>query len=211
MWFSRKIYHYAELSSALAGSPKVCKIKVWRTSVFGVRFSSVIVTGHSSFTPMRILFQCPACERSRLADVGPQTTVLECQNCQWERPVRTADLESGLPRRCLVCGCDDLWRQKDFPQRLGLAMVALGAVLSTIAWAYYEPAIALGILLAFALADMVLFVVMKDVLVCYRCHARYRDAVLTEDHPRFNLETAERYRQEAARLKDSRRTADSAP
>jgi hypothetical protein len=79
-------------------------------------------------------------------------------------------------------------------------MVVLGAVLSTIAFALYMPLTALGVLLAFALVDLLLFTFMKDVLVCYRCHARYRDARLEDDHPRFNLETAERYRQEAARL-----------
>jgi cytochrome c553 len=115
-----------------------------------------------------------------------------------------------------VCGCDDLWRQKDFPQRVGLAMVALGAILSTIAWAYHMPATALGVLLGFALVDLVLFTVMKDVLVCYRCHARYGDVTFRDDQPRFNLETAERYRQEAARLEearrgDSRRPAGSPP
>ena len=79
-------------------------------------------------------------------------------------------------------------------------MVVLGAVLSTIAFALYMPLTALGVLLAFALVDLLLFTFMKDVLVCYRCHARYRHANLEADHPRFNLETAERYRQEAARL-----------
>jgi len=79
-------------------------------------------------------------------------------------------------------------------------MVALGAILSTIAWAYHLPATALGVLLAFALVDLLLFAFMKDVLVCYRCHARYRHADLGEDYPRFSLEKAERYRQEAARL-----------
>ncbi len=79
-------------------------------------------------------------------------------------------------------------------------MVALGAILSTIAWAYHLPATALGVLLGFALVDLLLFTFMKDVLVCYRCNARYRDAALGEDYPRFNLEKAERYRQEAARL-----------
>ncbi len=79
-------------------------------------------------------------------------------------------------------------------------MVALGAILSTIAWAYHLPATALGVLLAFALADLLLFTFMKDVLVCYRCQARFRHADLGEDYPRFNLETAERYRQETARL-----------
>lgn len=160
---------------------------------------------------MRILFQCPSCEHSRLSEVGLESGSLDCEGCHWSREIRPEDLAAGRPQRCLVCGCDDLWRQKDFPQRLGVAMVALGAILSTIAWAYYMPATALGVLLAFALADLVLFVVMQDVLVCYRCHARYRDAILTDDHPRFNLETAERYRQEAARRKVSRRAAGSPP
>jgi hypothetical protein len=102
-----------------------------------------------------------------------------------------------------------LWRQKDFPQRLGVTLVVLGAVLSTIAFACYLPLTALGVLLAFALVDLLLFTFMKDVLVCYRCHARYRGAVLEDDRPRFNLETAERYRQEAARLEDSRRNRNS--
>jgi hypothetical protein len=146
---------------------------------------------------------------------------LGCDECHWNRPVPAGDLEHAAPQRCLVCGCDDLWRQKDFPQRAGLAMVALGALLSSIAWAYHMPATALGVLLGFGLVDLVLFTVMPDVLVCYRCHARYRNVTFRDDHPRFNLETAERYRQEAARRdqtrlegarrSDSRRAAGSSP
>ncbi len=163
---------------------------------------------------MHVVFQCPGCHKTRRIAVSSGTTALACDECHWNRPVH--DLENAAPQRCLVCGCDDLWRQKDFPQRAGLAMVALGALLSTIAWAYHMPATALGVLLGFALVDLVLFTVMPDVLVCYRCHARYRDVSFRDDHPRFNLETAERYRQEAARLdearrSDSRRVAGSPP
>jgi hypothetical protein len=149
---------------------------------------------------MQVLFHCPSCEQVRRAKIAASESALTCEGCHWSRPYRENDLSPGGPHKCLVCGCHDLWRQKDFPQRLGVAMVALGAVLSTIAWAWYMPLTALGVLLAFALVDLLLFTFMKDVLVCYRCHARYRDAILEEDHPRFNLETAERYRQEAARL-----------
>jgi hypothetical protein len=99
-----------------------------------------------------------------------------------------------------------LWRQKDFPQKLGLAMVALGAILSTIAFSLYLPLTALGVLLFFALVDLLLFIFMKDILVCYACHARYRIAELPDDHPRFSLEIAERYRQEGARVEEARRT-----
>src|SRR5260221_1325776 len=134
---------------------------------------------------MHVLFHCPGCEQVRLAKVAVEESALTCEGCRWSRPYRSDDVEQSGPCKCLVCGCNDLWRQKDFPQRLGVAMVALGAVLSTIAFALYMPVTALGILLAFALVDLLLFTFMKDVLVCYRCHARYRDASPEDDHPRF--------------------------
>jgi hypothetical protein len=165
---------------------------------------------------MHVSFQCPQCGQPRRADIASGGTAIACDVCHWARPLPAAASEKEVPERCLVCGCHDLWRQKDFPQRLGLAMVALGALLSTVAWAYHLPAAALGILLGFALVDLLLFTFMSDVLVCYRCRARYRDVSLRDDHPRFNLETAERYRQEAARVENSRldnarRTAGSPP
>ena len=151
---------------------------------------------------MQIAFQCPACQepnRAALAAGG----LLQCAKCRWSKPVSDRDVEHDRPVRCAVCVCDDLWRQKDFPPQLGLAMVGLGALLSTIAWANYRPALALGILMGFALVDLLLYALMSDVLVCYRCEARYRKANLeSDDHPRFSLETAERYRQEAIRLKE---------
>src|SRR5690606_12320833 len=104
---------------------------------------------------------------------------------------------------CLVCGCDDLWRQKDFPQGLGLVIVGAGMLLSTIAWALYWPVTAIGILMAFALADLVLYARMSDVLVCYRCKARHRPHEIAAAHGTFDLETAERYRQERLRLEKS--------
>ena len=160
---------------------------------------------------MQVLFQCPLCQATRAAAVELETRNVSCTDCGWTRPVPVDVVSAVGPKTCLICGCGDLWRQKDFPQKLGLAMVALGALLSTIAFSLYMPTWALGILLAFALADMVLFVVMKDVLVCYRCHARYKHADWREDHPRFNLETAERYRQEAARLEEFRNPVHRSP
>jgi len=88
-----------------------------------------------------------------------------------------------------------LWRQKDFPPAVGLAFVAAGGILSTIAWANHEPTWALGILMAFALVDMLLYAFMKDMLVCYRCRARHRRTELDENHAAFNLEVNERYLQ----------------
>lgn len=130
-----------------------------------------------------------------------------CPDCHWTRPIADGDLEGETPRRCLACGCTDLWRQKDFSQRLGVTIVAIGVILSTVAMAYMQPELSLGILMAFALADMVLYVVMRDCLVCYRCHARYRRVPNLEQIGTFDLEVNERYRQETIRLKQAEQSA----
>lgn len=136
-------------------------------------------------------------------DPQPIDSAVECGSCDWKRDEGHADFEGEYCQRCRICGCDDLWRQKDFPPALGLVMVGVAILLSTIAWAYHQPTWALGILMAFALVDMVLYAWMTDMLVCYRCRARHRKTALNEQHTGFNLELSERYvqmkkRQESA-------------
>lgn len=149
---------------------------------------------------MQLKCVCPECHQRVDAVLDEASPSIVCSVCGWKRPVCEGDVVDGQPVKCVVCGCGDLWRQKNFPQALGLAMVAAGALLSTVAWSFYMPQTALGVLLAFALVDVLLYTFMRDILVCYRCRARYSDTSLHDDQPRFNLETAERYRQEAARV-----------
>jgi hypothetical protein len=155
---------------------------------------------------MQLIYQCPKCDAPNIKVVTPETTQLSCAGHDWSREITTADIEDDRPKRCLCCGNEDLWRQKDFPQALGLLMVVTGGGLSTIAWWHVEPTWALGILLVFAAIDMVLYAVMSDVLVCYRCSARHRKANIHDDHPRFNLELNERYRQEEIRLAEAQKS-----
>lgn len=161
---------------------------------------------------MQVEFACPVCEHVCRLDVSSQgdgkaaTDRLECPACDWGRDLPAEPTDR--PKDCLVCGCDDLWRQKDFPHAIGLMLVAVGAVLSTIAWAYHEPVWALGILLAFAAVDLLLFTFVSDVLVCYRCGARYR-GVASESDPAYDHELGERYRQEAIRLSEKSPTPPS--
>ena len=158
---------------------------------------------------MQLVFQCPKCDRANYVDVTSEQRNVDCSECDWQREVATADITDDRPERCLSCGNADLWRQKDFPQGLGLLLVVTGATLATIAWASFEPLYAFGTLLAFAALDLLLFVFMRDVLVCYRCRARHRKANLGEDYPRFDLELAERYRQEEIRLEEMEQTSQS--
>ena len=89
-------------------------------------------------------------------------------------------------------------------------MVGAGIVLSTMAYALWQPVLALGILMAFALADFLLFLFMRDVLVCYRCGSRH-GGFDPSAHATFDLEVAERYRQERLRLEAARLEASGRP
>ena len=104
-------------------------------------------------------------------------------------------------QRCLACPSTDLFVRKDFPQRLGVLLVAIGIIGSSIAWHYGNLWWTFGILFATALADVVLYLVVGDALMCYRCGALYRGVAEMDTHGAFDLETHERYRQLAARLK----------
>ena len=90
-------------------------------------------------------------------------------------------------------------------------MVVLGGVLSTIAWSMYQPLVAIGILMFFAVIDLLLFLFMRDVLVCYRCGARHRHTDPDGSFAYFNLEKAEQYRQEAIREKEHAQSENSNP
>lgn len=152
---------------------------------------------------MEVRFDCPVCQVPGRQELSDSTRELACTTCDWKRAIPENAVKNTLPRKCVACGCTDLWRQKDFPQGLGLLMVAMGILLSTIAWFNYQPVWAMGVLMGFALIDMLLYFFMSDMLVCYRCRARFRRANLNDELPRFDLEVAERYRQESIRLEES--------
>ena len=154
---------------------------------------------------MHLSFDCPTCQSVVRTAVSESTEKIECGDCGWSRPVPNSDEADPSPRSCLVCGCVDLWRQKDFPPRVGLTVVGLGMLLSTIAWYFRMPKTAFGVLMGCALLDLVLYTLMKDVLVCYRCSAQHRRYGTEDSHPKFDLEIAERYRQEASRLSDAQK------
>ncbi len=147
---------------------------------------------------MRLRYACPACEQQLETDIKPPSAI-RCE-CTWTREVTGEEFVEDTPKQCLVCGCNDLWRQKDFPQWLGLSFLALQVIISTVLWSQYMILPAFAVMGFFALLDLVLFAFMGDMLVCYRCRARHRKMPIGEDHPNFDLEVAERYRQQQLRM-----------
>ncbi len=153
---------------------------------------------------MRITYACPACHVTVAIDDVEIRHTLACPACQASIALPQDAFAGGEPprlRRCLVCPSTELFTRKDFPQRVGVAIVAIGLAASCVAWAQRELLLTFGILFATALADVVLYVVMPECLSCYRCGARYRGPGVAGSFGGFDLETHEKHRQQAARLR----------
>jgi DNA-directed RNA polymerase subunit RPC12/RpoP len=151
---------------------------------------------------MNVTYRCPACEQTVRTAFTAASAELACPECASKLTVPVGAVLDERIERCLVCPSTDLFARKDFPQKLGVALVIFGFVASSIAWANYQVFWTFAILFATALVDLVLYLVMGESLTCYRCHAQYRGAREIERHGGFDLETHERYRQLAARRKD---------
>lgn len=147
---------------------------------------------------MHTRFCCPRCEQP--ADVQLVDATLTCPHCGLQIHEPPDAWEDGQLRRCLVCPSNDLFIRKDFPQRVGVAIVVIGFALSCITWFNYWVMATFAVLFATALADFVLYLVVGDSLACYRCGAQYRQLPDRKGYAGFDLETHERYRQQSARL-----------
>jgi cell division protein FtsW (lipid II flippase) len=98
---------------------------------------------------------------------------------------------------CPKCGCRDLFLRKDFPQKLGLAIVIIAGVSFIILAAqprwFYLGAL---VLVAAAVIDAGLYLLVPTITVCYRCRGEFRDVQRNPQHRGFELATAEKYRTE---------------
>jgi hypothetical protein len=152
---------------------------------------------------MNVSFACPLCEQPARAEVPEGAQSLKCPACTGEIRLPAGAYVGGELQRCVVCPSTDLFVRKDFPQRLGVAIVTLGFVVSCITWYNYLMYWTFAALFATALIDVTLWFLVPNCLHCYRCDAQYRGLQGLEKHQGFNLETHERYRQQAIRLQQS--------
>jgi len=111
---------------------------------------------------------------------------------------QTTHSETGGPflTACPACGCAELFVRKDFPQKLGLGLVAIAA-LAFLLLAAHRRTFYLGvwILIGATVMDALLYLVVPKVTVCYRCRAEFRRTPLNPAHGPFELAVGEKYRQ----------------
>ncbi len=158
---------------------------------------------------MELTFECPSCEEIGRVPSVEDAEIVRCSRCGDERELRRGGVDpDGALTSCLWCATDDLYLQKDFPQNLGLTIVLVGFVVSTIFWYFYLPIPAFAVLLLTAALDVTLYYLVKDVTICYRCLSQYRGpgTNLEGRFKPFDLAIGERYRQERIRIEELRAT-----
>lgn len=92
---------------------------------------------------------------------------------------------------CEKCANTELYRRKDFPRAIGIAVIVVAAILVFWTETYWPLAAA-------ALVDLLLFGLLPEVVVCYRCGAEHR-GVRFEPRPAiFDIAVADRHKFGAA-------------
>ena len=106
--------------------------------------------------------------------------------------ITTVMRKNRIVDRCAVCGGSELFLRKDFPQRLGLAIVVTFG-LAAIYFFNKAVLIAWGILGIAAVIDLVIYSLVGKVTICYACRAEYRRCSFDPDHEAFDLASSEKY------------------
>jgi hypothetical protein len=144
---------------------------------------------------MHVLFPCPICDRpARLSLHAPVDW--ECSGC--EHRVHVAVGDPALPH-CVICGCTELYKKKDFPHWLGMSILVGACLASIYTYFWYDKWLTWAILIGSAVLDGVLYLSVGDAVVCYRCDAHYKGFTPAQSHRPFELTIGERYRQERIR------------
>jgi hypothetical protein len=145
-----------------------------------------------------IRFPCPACDYPAGRLDPSRQAEWQCPRC--DHYVRS--LEGGADpalTECALCGNHELYKKKDFPHALGMGILTLACLASTLTYWLYSKWWTWAILIGSAAFDGLLYLWVKDVVVCYRCDAHYRGVPPGSGHAPFELTVHERYRQERAR------------
>lgn len=108
---------------------------------------------------------------------------------QWE----TALDDSGKLRRCVACGCGDLFAEKAFPQVTGIVVVLAfaGAIAGLAGFATNVPVLtAMTVVLGL---DVGILLFSRKRLVCYRCRTSYHNLPIARYHRSWDRAVAERH------------------
>jgi len=136
---------------------------------------------------------CRAGLRESLKAAGP--SCLTCVSCGRIHDIRIEEalVHRGELTRCAVCDGSEFFIRKDFPQRLGMALVVLFGLVASVFYYYENIPATFGTLASLVVIDAVIYLIVGRVTVCYRCRAEYRGLPPDSRFGGFDLATSEKY------------------
>lgn len=146
---------------------------------------------------MQIRYDCPTDGCVAIIEFEPLEEcgeTMECPRCHTKHPMTITDSmrEKNMVDVCAVCGCREFFIRKDFPQKVGLAVVVVFGLVAIYSFTV-SVLVAWGVLAAAALVDLVIYCFTGTVTTCYNCRADYRKYKPNPEHEGFDLATSEKY------------------
>lgn len=105
----------------------------------------------------------------------------------------TALDDASCLRRCLSCGCTDLFREKAFPPFMGVLVILNYAGLLLGIFGFAENIIVQFIMIILLLTGLVVLLKSRMRLVCYHCRTAHYDLPLARYHRSWDRAIADRH------------------
>lgn len=146
---------------------------------------------------MQVRFNCPTEGCVALIEMEPLPVTGEpitCPRCRTPHAVHVTDAlrTENHVDVCPICQCRELFIRKDFPQKAGLLIVVVAAIISFATFRTHF-AVSWGVLGAAVLIDLIIYLLIGTVTVCYACRAEFRGAAPDPKHEGFDLARSEKY------------------
>jgi hypothetical protein len=143
---------------------------------------------------IRALQLCPAkgCLRPVWTALDDESTKSVCTHCAHAHQFEPGQVRDGNLLGCPYCSSSELYRQRDFNQTLGCAVMVVAGVASVVVnqitrdW-WWLVVLAVGVAI-----DAVLYKILPDRAGCYVCHAEFRDVPNLEAIKPYDLHDASR-------------------
>jgi len=149
---------------------------------------------------VQLVAKCPACDAGLPVNAADAPSAIRCGRCGRDIALTFTEAVSDdrAVDRCPVCQGGDFYMRKDFAPKVGLAIIIIGASISSFFYWFGRDLMAYSILGGATLVDLAVYGRLKDLTVCYRCHTEFRG-----EYPRtaaaFDLHTADVLEQEYER------------
>ena len=143
-------------------------------------------------TIMEVTVVCHQCGSALPVEATDTSLQINCGGCKqafllgFSNAVRADEKVD----RCPVCAGGDFYMRKDFDPKVGVTVIVIAALISAGFYYYGQDLVAYGVLGGAALIDLAVYSRLKDLTVCYRCHAEFRGDYEPLAGP-FDLHTAD--------------------